>query len=101
MQADHIVSMDKITKMEGSEKLTYKQQLEVLNNPDNFIGMSGAANKSKGSKSFSEWTHYKKGTGDEIKVSETFRNEMIRREQRLEIELQRQIDDFVIINNGG
>lgn len=46
--------------MEGFEKLTYKQQLEVLNNPDNFIGMSEAANKSKGSKSFSEWTHYKK-----------------------------------------
>ena len=30
LQADHIVSMDKITRMEGFDKLTFEQQLEIL-----------------------------------------------------------------------
>lgn len=38
LPADHIVSMDEITRMEGFGKLTQKQQLEVLNNEKNFIG---------------------------------------------------------------
>ncbi len=60
LHADHIVPMDKISRMEGFEKLTKQQQLEVLNNPDNFIGLSESANTSKGAKSFEEWTTYKK-----------------------------------------
>jgi hypothetical protein len=44
LQADHIVPMDKITRMEGFEKLTPKQQIEVLNYEENFIGISEAAN---------------------------------------------------------
>ena len=40
LQADHIVSMDKITRMEGFDKLTFEQQLEILNNPENFVGLS-------------------------------------------------------------
>lgn len=32
LPADHIVSMDEITRMEGFGKLKQKQQLEVLNN---------------------------------------------------------------------
>ena len=68
-------------RMEGFEKLTFEQQLEVLNNPENFAGLSRAANGSRQHKSYSEWTHYKKGTSEEIKVDEAFRQEMIEKEK--------------------
>lgn len=101
LQADHIVSMDKITRMEGFDKLTFEQQLEILNNPENFVGLSEAANTSKGNKSYAEWTHYKKGSNEEIEISKSFRDEMIKKEQTLEIEIQKQIDELVIKNAGG
>ena len=81
LQADHIVSMDKITRMKGFEKLTKAQQKQVLNNKNNFIGLSEAANKSKGSKSDSEWTEYKK---EGIQINTEFRKEMVRKENELE-----------------
>lgn len=52
--------MKNIAKMENFDKLTKEQQLKVLNNEENFLGLSEAANKSKGSKSYSDWTIYKK-----------------------------------------
>lgn len=58
LQADHIVLMDKITRMEGFNILTKVKQIDVLNNKDSFIGLSEAANKSNGSKYYSEWTTY-------------------------------------------
>ncbi|HDR7665820.1 TPA: hypothetical protein QCX86_005540 [Bacillus wiedmannii] len=68
-------------KMGGFGNLTEKQQLEVLNNPENFTGLSKSANTSKQSKSYEEWTHYKKGTPDEIEGSPDFRSKMITREK--------------------
>lgn len=97
LQADHIVSMDKITKMEGFDTLTEKQKIEVLNHPDNFVGLSEAANKSKGAKSYSEWTMYKK---EGIPVSSEFREKMMAEEKRLESELQRLIDKLNMLNRG-
>ena len=75
--------MDRIASMDGFGNLTEKQQLEVLNNPENFTGLSKSANTSKQSKSYEEWTHYKKGTPDEIEVSLDFRSKMITRENSL------------------
>ena len=100
-EADHIVPMNNIVRMEGFEKLTFEQQLEVLNNPKNFAGLGRAANGSRQHKSYSEWTHYKKGTSEEIKVDEAFRQEMIEKEKELEKILQKQIDDLVEKNNKG
>ena len=96
LQADHIVSMDKITRMKGFEKLTKAQQKQVLNNKKNFIGLSEAANKSKGSKSDSEWTECKK---EGIQINPEFRKEMMCKENELEKVLQEQIDHFVKENN--
>lgn len=48
LQADHIVSMKNMAKMENFDKLTKEQQLKVLNNEGNFLVLSEAANKSKG-----------------------------------------------------
>jgi len=70
LHADHIVSMKKITQMDGFSRLTTENQLKVLNNPKNFVGLSETANTSKGARSFSEWFVYKKGG---IKVSPAFR----------------------------
>ncbi|MGG0155295.1 hypothetical protein [Bacillus mycoides] len=92
LQADHIVSMKNIAKMENFDRLTKEQQLKVLNNEENFLGLSEAANKSKGSKSYSDWTIYKK---EKIEVDPKFREEMIKKEKELEMKLQKQIDDFV------
>ena len=70
LEADHIVSMDKITKMENFDKLTTENKLKVLNYEDNFTGLSRSANASKGAKSYSEWTTYKK---DNIPISQEYR----------------------------
>ncbi|MCI1696866.1 DUF4280 domain-containing protein [Aneurinibacillus aneurinilyticus] len=99
LEADHIVPMDKITKMDGFGKLTEEQKLEVLNNPENFIGLSKSANTSKGSKSYEEWTHYKKDKPGQIEVDPDFRNKMIKKERELERKLQQQIDDLNRKNN--
>nr|WP_240317801.1 hypothetical protein [Bacillus wiedmannii] len=88
------MSTDRIASMDGSGNLTEKQQLEVLNKPENFTGLSKSANTSKQSKSYEEWTHYKKETPGEIEVSPDFRSKMITREKQLERILQKQIDDF-------
>ncbi len=98
LHADHIIPMDRVTRMEGFDTLTPEQQLNVLNNPDNFVGLSPSANTSKGPRTFSEWTRHK---ARGIDVEPNFRNEMISREQILEGQLQKQIDDFNALNNGG
>ena len=45
--------------------------------------------------------NYKKGSNEEIEISKSFRDEMIKKEQTLEIEIQKQIDELVIKNAGG
>ncbi|TDL77914.1 ribonuclease YeeF family protein [Peribacillus frigoritolerans] len=92
LEADHIVSMDIISKLNGFDNLSYNQQLEVLNNIENFIGLSKTANTSKGSKSYSEWTIYKK---ENIEIDPIFREKMMKKEIELEIKLQKQIDEFL------
>ena len=101
LQADHIVPMDKITRMEGFGKLTYKQQLEILNNPKNIIGTSISANSARGAKSFAEWEYYKPGTPEQIKVNEVLRQQLIKKEKILEVEIQQYIDYLVKLNSGG
>ncbi|MBI3511839.1 MAG: hypothetical protein HY064_14355 [Bacteroidetes bacterium] len=58
LEADHIVSMERITRMEGFELLTEEQQLQILNYEPNFIGLSKSANASKGSQTFLEWMQH-------------------------------------------
>ncbi|MCA1202003.1 hypothetical protein [Priestia flexa] len=95
LHADHIVSLEKIARMEGFETLTYNQQKEIANFVENFIGLSEAANTSKGSKSFADWYIYKK---ENIPVNPVFREKMILKEKELEIEIQKIIDEFNRIN---
>ncbi len=90
LEADHIVSMDKITKMEGFEKLTREEQIALLNYEDNFAGLSKSANSSKGSKSFEEWTMYKK---EGIPIDPAYRERMMGVEKELERRIQQLIDE--------
>lgn len=62
-----------------------------MNYKDNFIGLSEAANKSKGSKSYSEWTTYRKKN---IEVDSNSRTKMIEKKKRFEIDIQNQIDEI-------
>ncbi|WP_419724069.1 hypothetical protein [Bacillus sp. SKDU12] len=98
LHADHIVSLEKMARMEGFETLTYKQQKEVANFVENFIGLSEAANTSKGPKSYADWYIYKK---ENIPVNAEFRKKMILKEKELEIEIQKMIDEFNNINKKG
>ena len=92
LEADHIVPMKKIVTMKGFDKLSLEQQLSVLNFEENFIGLSKSANTSKGAKSYSDWTMYKKTN---TPINPIFREEMIRKEAILEGKLQSMIDNFI------
>ncbi|QHG65307.1 PAAR domain-containing protein [Pseudomonas putida] len=88
LHADHIVPMKKITEMEGFSRLTFEDQVKVLNYEPNFQGLSEVANTSKGAKSFAEWELYKKG---DIPVDPAFRSAMMEKAVKLEPEIQQYI----------
>ena len=92
LHADHIVSMKSITEMPGFSKLYFADQVKILNYEPNFTGLSEVANTSKGAKSFSEWTSYKKGN---IAVDPAFRSSMIDRAQALKPEIQQAINNIL------
>ena len=115
LHADHVVPMDTIARMNNFELLTRAQQLEVLNFSStafpildasgnviatahgNFIGLSEAANTSKGPKSFAQWDgHISRG----IDVDPEFRAAMMRAEIQIQAQLQIKINDFVRANGG-
>ncbi len=89
LEADHIVPMKTITQMEGFDQLSEADQLRVLNSRDNFVGLSKTANTSKGSKSYADWTEYKK---EGVSVDPAFRQRMMQREQESAVELQNYIN---------
>lgn len=89
LQADHIVSLKKISQMKNFEKLTAEERIQIANFKDNFIGLTKTANTSKGSKTYKEWTHYVK---ENIKIDSTFREKMIIKEQELEKIIQAKIN---------
>jgi len=88
LHADHIVPMKQITEMDGFNKLSFGNQLEVLNHKPNFSPLSETANTSRGAKTYEQWTRYKKGNVD---VDPAFRSSMMERAAKLEVELQEKI----------
>jgi uncharacterized Zn-binding protein involved in type VI secretion len=88
LHADHVVPMKQITEMDGFNKLSFNNQLEVLNHKQNFAPLSETANTSRGAKTYEQWTRYKKGNVD---VDPTFRSSMMERAAKLEVELQEKI----------
>ncbi len=95
LEADHIVSMDKISRMKNFNKLTFEQQVQILNFEENFVGLSKSANASKGAKSFAEWTTYIK---EGITVNPAFRMKMMQLEVQLEGKIQNMINTMAKSN---
>jgi hypothetical protein len=87
LEADHIVPMKKITEMQGFNQLSKDNQVKVLNDPENFMGLGRKSNASKGSKSWSEW----QGHPDLGPVPPRLRSRMIRKEKTLEARIHRRI----------
>lgn len=55
---EHIVSVKEIVNMKGFDKLSWEDQKAVVDMRENLIAMEGAANSSKGSRSWSEWPQW-------------------------------------------
>jgi hypothetical protein len=60
LEADHIMPLKEITEQPGFDKLSFKDQVEVANTPENFMGLGKASNASKGAKPISEWQGHSK-----------------------------------------
>jgi hypothetical protein len=92
VHADHIVPMLEIIKMRGPLggflDLAEEDMLAVLNYRSNFIGLSEAANTSKGTKLFYDWIRH---AGADTLVDPAFRQAMALREIELEAELENEI----------
>ena len=91
LEADHIVSMKNITEMEGFSRLSTENQLEVLNNPHNFMGLGKSTNASKQDKSWAEW----QGHSELGSVPTGFQQNMITEEQRIKSLLENQIQSLL------
>ncbi|GAA4771512.1 glycohydrolase toxin TNT-related protein [Microbacterium gilvum] len=55
LEADHIIPLRRIVEMDGFRDLTWSQMLEVVNLPENFLGLSDRVNASKGDRMPGEW----------------------------------------------
>ena len=56
LQAEHIVSVREITDMDGFADLPWKDQIAIVDMKENLIAMDGAANASKGDRTWRSWT---------------------------------------------
>lgn len=77
-EADHIVSMKEVTEMDGFNRLTREQQIEILNLKDNFVGLGKSSNASKGAHSWADW----KGHSKMGEVPVNVRMEMLEKEKQ-------------------
>ncbi len=59
---------------------------------ENFVALSPAANRSKGARSFAEWTHHAEL---DVPVDPAFRQQMMARERALLETIRKKIDDLV------
>lgn len=89
LEADHILSMKNITEMDGFQQLSKDEQLYLLNHPDNFMGLSKAANASKGALDWEDFTSHK-STG--APVDPKLQKTMIRESNELRVRFQGMID---------
>lgn len=87
--ADHIVPYEEIRKMPGFAQLSAELQQEIVHTKGNFAALSEAANTSKGSKSFAEWTRHDRLN---LEVDPVWRKQMIDAEAKMRIVVQNRID---------
>lgn len=71
LAADHVFPLDEIVKIPGFACLTYKEQKEVINTDENFVGLCKSCNSSKCAKL---WKDFKQNKAKGIKISQSVRN---------------------------
>lgn len=89
---DHIVSVKRITGFKDFGRLTYDEQMNVINNHKNFVWLEGGANCSKGERPWCDWDEYKK-MGE--KVPQELKEKWMKIEQEVESELHQQIKEIL------
>ncbi|QBF33647.1 hypothetical protein [Thalassococcus sp. S3] len=88
LEPDHIVPFHDIVSMDGFTDLSHANRMAILNDPDNFHGLSRSANGSRQNLSFEDWTmHRSSGTP----VNPELRAQMIAEEARMREVLQQRI----------
>jgi len=92
LEADHILSMERITTLDGFGLLSDADKLLILNFPDNFIGLSRSANASKGGASFADWLIHRTSG---LSVDPLFRSQMIHLEKAMAGRIQSLIDSLL------
>lgn len=92
LEADHIVSMKQVTNMPGFDLLPTAKQVEVLNLPDNFMGLGKSTNASKGAKSWSEW----QGHSQLGPIPDSIRTQMLQQEATARAALQNAIKQGLV-----
>jgi YD repeat-containing protein len=87
LEADHIIPFDKVIRMPGMEKLPAQDVIDVLNAPDNIMGVGKPTNASRQDRSYATWPgHSRLGP-----VDPQIRNTMMLRELEAQAALQREI----------
>jgi hypothetical protein len=89
--ADHIVPFNTIIKMEGFNRLSWDNQMKVLNYEENFIAVGLRINAARRNTSWAEW----RGHPDFGSVPEAFKSKMIQRETELIPVLQQLIQTLL------
>jgi RHS repeat-associated protein len=88
-EADHIVPMKEISKMPGFAELSAAARREVLNIPENAIGLGKPTNASKGARNWESWRgHSRLGP-----VPPQVRSQMLEAEAAARAALERAISD--------
>jgi len=70
VEPDHVVSLQRMTEMEGFEKLRLPERQQLAVRQDNLIAMDASANRSKSDRPWSAWPqashHYPPETVDKM-----------------------------------
>jgi hypothetical protein len=89
LQVDHIVPVREITSMPGFDKLTWEEQIRIVDKSENLAAMDGSANASKGARSWEEWPQ-----ASEYYPDPAVRAKMIAKEQELRVKIQSEIAEL-------
>ncbi len=85
LQADHVVSVREISDMDGFADLPWKDQKAIVDMKENLIAMDGAANASKGDRTWRSW-----GQASNFYGQTTIEN-MMKRESEVRAIIQEEI----------
>jgi hypothetical protein len=86
ISVDHLVSIKKISGLPGFDRLSWEDQLAIVNTPRNLVAMDGSANSSKGADSWEDWANAAAFYPDA-----QVRNAMVAREKEVLKEIQDRI----------